>query len=177
MSMSRSVTWVVLCAGLLTTACTGGSGGGGDVTVSLGTPACENGLIAHRLGLAGGAVHELVWKPYSAGALAQAAATRSEALGVAREASKLAAAQLTRAAELVRNCPAASVMEEPLRTAASRASAADEQLAQGTVNAELLGGLDSAMAGIESQASSLGMAVVERTPTRSELAAVAAAPS
>jgi hypothetical protein len=170
----RSGVWIVLGACLLTAGCTGtssGNDGSGDLTPTLTSPTCDNSLIAHRLGLAAGAVHGLIWKPYAAGSFATGAAARSTALSSAGEAAMLASGQLTRAAELVHSCSAASVLEEPLRSASARVSGVAQQLSAGTVDAALLGGLDSAVSAIESQSGALGITIVERTPTPSELRA------
>lgn len=184
MSRDRRAGVATVCAGFLLTACTGGgsggsggSGGGGMVTVSAGAPssACDNGLIAHHLGLAGGAVHGLVGKPLSAGVFAEGSSGRQESIRVGAQAAGLAARQLSRVETLLASCPGLAVLQRPVADAATRADLAARQLRAGTVDAAALNAADSAMSSVEAQSQSLGIAIVEREPTKAELAALASA--
>jgi hypothetical protein len=179
--MSRRLlrVMVALCLGSALTACTGGgSGASGDgvVTVSAGaSTACDNGLIVHHLGLAGGAVHGLVWKPYSHGSFDAGATTRQDAIKVGAQAASMAARQLSRVTTLLQTCPGLAVLQRPVTDAATRADLAARQLTAGTVDAATLGAADSALSAVESQSQTLGIPIVEREPTRAELAAAASA--
>ncbi len=176
--MRRQRVGVVLglSAVLGLTGCTGG--GGSSAAGRSSSPqatSCDNSLLAHHLGLAGGAVHELIWKPYSAGSFEKSASGRDAALGTAARAGALTWQQLGKAADLVRRCPASSGLEEQLRSTAARAAATGQQLAAGEVDVTALTDITTTLTAIETRSASLGIDVIERTPTPSELNAVAAA--
>jgi hypothetical protein len=175
-----------VCAGFLLAACTGGGsgspggkGGDGVVTVSAGqaSSACDNGLIAHHVGLAGGAVHGLVWKPFSAGAFGDRASGRQESIKVGARAAVMASRQLTRVGTLLASCPSLARLQRPVADAATRTGFAAQQLTGGTVDAATLTAAESAVSAVEAQSQGLGITIVEREPTRAELAALASATS
>lgn len=168
-----------VCLGFTLAGCTGGGSGAsadGVVTVSPGPrTTCDNGLIAHHIGLAGGAVHGLVWKPYSTGAFDPRATGRQDALQLGARAATMTARQLNRVTTLLRSCPGLAVLQRPVADAAARADLAARQLSAGSVDAAALRAADSAVSAVESQSETLGMVIVERQPTRAELAALAPA--
>lgn len=175
MSLRARPVMALLGAVLASGACGSLSGGStdGTVTVPPGPDqlVCEDGLIAHHLGLAGGAVHELVWQPYAAGAFGETAPGRQEAITVAARAAALAARQLEAAAVRLPACPALAELRQPVTDAAARSASAGRQLAAGTVEAGALEAARTALSGIEARSATLGVVIVERAPTPAELVA------
>lgn len=161
-------------AAALLAGCTGsGSTPQPDGTASASASGgCDGNLFTHHAGLASGAVHALIWKPYSAGTLAPSAGEHAAAEATAAKAAALAAQNFTRAQAMVRGCPKASPLVSSLEAASLGSASVARQLAGGTVDPAALSALDSAVNTITSQAGALGMVVVERTPTPSELNAV-----
>jgi hypothetical protein len=175
---SRGVVPVVAAALCVVGALTGCSGTGGGASAVAGattatgpTGPCDKAGFAAHAGLAAGAIQTYVWRPVRSGALKPGAKGRTAALTAARQASALAAHELTAASPLVTGCPSGTRLMNALTTGTSLVSSASKQLAGSSVNQLTLAGANSITTTLLQEAKVVGIDVAPLKPTARQLAA------
>lgn len=134
---------------------------------------CDKAAFAGHAGLAQGAVHALVWKPFRAGAFKASAKDRATAMASGGRAGALASRELASAIAVVKGCPSAVTLLNALQTGVSLSASAGRQLSGGTLNPGTLGGVNSIVGTVSAQAHLLGITVTDQVPDRAQLASVA----
>ncbi|HEY6795346.1 MAG TPA: hypothetical protein VI248_11765 [Kineosporiaceae bacterium] len=152
------------------------SGTGAAPAGSPSTGACQKARFALHAGLAAGAVHRYLWKPYQAGTFAAGAPGRRTAMVKAALAGAFAAHELKVAVGDIRGCPSAQRLVTTVEQTMGQAGALVPALRSGTADPATLGTLNGAVSSVESQARSAGIDVKEQEPTPSQLAGGSSGP-
>ena len=159
---------VVLLAGCSSGTSASGPGAGRPAGAAPSGP-CDRATFAMHAGLAGGAVHQLVWKPFQAGSFTSKAKGHEQAMTTGGRAGALASRELATALGVVKGCPSATTLVNALQTGVSLSASAGRQLSHGALNPATLGGANAIVTTVGSEAKALGITVTEQVPTTAQL--------
>lgn len=116
-----------------------------------------------NVGLAAGAFHQWIWKPYQAGGFKQGADGRTANLVKAGLAAAFAAKQLKDASDNVKNDPQlCAALGEPLARLGTTLDELKGKLASGDLSS--LASIEALVASVLGAAQSQGLKIVEQTP-------------
>jgi hypothetical protein len=135
-----------------------------------GTAACERGRFALHAGLAAGAVHRYLWRPYQAGTFASGDPGRRAALTKGALAAGFAAYELRSAVQNIQGCPSVQSLVESVESGVRQLTALAAQARAGGVDEQSLNQLNDAVSAIEEKAKANGITVTEQEPTEDQLA-------
>jgi hypothetical protein len=153
-------------AGATGGATAGGPGGAGAAGPAKAANPCDTKAFAVHAGLATGAVHQYVTRPYSAGALAGAP---NPARSTAALASAFADRQLRLAVAAVRTCPTARSLVSVTGQNAAFFGSLSARLTGSDTPARQLRAADPLLADVASQAGRLKVTLVVAVPTPAQL--------
>ena len=153
---------VVLLAG-----CSSGPSAPAPTAAAPSAP-CDATALASHAGVAAGVMTTYVWRPFRKGLLEQGAAGRATTVRRARAAAHRIDAELS-AVTTVQGCTTSLSVSSALTTGSALARSVEAQLTKGTVDAQAIGGLNSAVTTVVQQARETGTAVRVTVPTPAEL--------
>jgi hypothetical protein len=175
MAKLRGTAVAVLGLALLVGGCSHG-GGSGPASAAAKAPAtsggpCDKATFAAHAGLAGGAVHQWVWKPFQAGSFRASAKGAPQAMAAGGRAGTLASHEFASALAVVKGCPSATTLVNALTTGVSLSASVGQQLSRGTLNTQTVGGTNSIVGTVSAEARNLGITVTDQVPTAAQLTA------
>lgn len=173
MRLTRPIVATSLIATLLLAGCgtgsetaDGTSAGGSPTTFTCPTEATQSfskARFALNVGLAAGAFHQWVWKPYQAGGFKEGADGRTANLVKAGLAAAFAAKQLKDASDNVKNDPQlCAALGEPLARLGTTLEELKGKLASGDLSS--IASIETLVASVLGTAQKEGLKIVEKTP-------------
>lgn len=150
--------------------------GAGAPSSGMAAGPCQKARFAVHAGLAAGAFHRYLWKPYQAGAFGQGASGRKAALVKGALAAGFTEHELRVAVEDLRGCPSSQALAADVQSGITRLRALGSSVKSGTVAPGTVSAVNGAVTSVESQARSQGIDVKEQQPTDRQLAAGTAGP-
>jgi hypothetical protein len=171
MRHARPVLASTLTAALLLSGCGQGGGSTGDSSGSApafscptqGTQSFSKARFALNVGLAAGAFHQWIWKPYQAGGFEDGADGRTANLVKAGLAAAFAAKQLRDATENVKNDPQlCSALGQPVAQLTAVLEELQGSITRGDVTS--LASIEALLASLIGKSEAEGMKIVEQIP-------------
>lgn len=177
MRLTRPIVASSLTAALLLSGCGTGIGSGNDsapggsaggsatsfTCPTTGTESFSKARFVLNVGLAAGAFHQWIWKPYQEGGFAQGAEGRTATLVKAGLAAAFAAKQLKDASDNVKNDPElCAAIGEPVAQLGTRLDELKSKLASGDLAS--IASIEALLVSLIGTAEAEGLKIVEQTP-------------
>lgn len=170
MRPSRPILASAVAVSLLLAGCgaDGGSSGGAAATAftcpTEGTQSFSKARFVLNVGLAAGAFHQFVWKPYQAGGFQEGADGRTANLVKAGLAAAFAAKQVKDATDNVRNDPElCSALGQPLAQLTGVLDDLQGRITRGDLAS--LASIEALLASVLGKSEAEGLKIVEQIPT------------
>lgn len=150
-----------------TTASASSSTGAANATES---GSCKKVRFALHAGLAAGAIHRYLWKPYQAGTFKAGAQGRKTAIVKGALAGAFALHELKVAESDIRGCPGAQAITSALQSGLTQIGGLAAGLKAGNLDPSALTSANGSISSLEAKSNEAGVPIKEQEPTPGQLA-------